>query len=348
VKIAIVGVGSVGKTLLRILQQKKEILERQYLIHFQIVLAADSSGVICDSNGIDISQLLECKEKKRFVKDLPSYRAERTFSQALEESNCKIMFESSPVNLKDGNPGLSYTESALQKGISVVLANKGILVFGYHHLHQLAKEKQCKILFSATVCGGLPIVNVARYDLIAANITKFRGVFNATSNFILGEMAKGGSYEETLKYLQERGIAETNPSLDVEGWDTANKLLICCFSILHLHVSLKDIRVQGITKITNEMIFEAKKEGKVYKLIALAEKKENGTFDLSVNPTLVPLDDFLALCSGFEMGVEIFSDLYERMSFKLVGEDPPTFTASSMLRDAVNIVKGRDFLQIVE
>jgi len=139
---------------------------------------------------------------------------------------------------------------------------------------------------------------------------------------------------DALKEAQDRGIAETDPSLDVEGWDTANKLLLCCHSIMDLDCSLKDISVEGISSITIEMIKDASNSGKIYKLIAEAKKTENG-YKLSVRPTLLGKEDFLGLCDDWEMAVEIHSDLFGKMYHK-IWEREPIPTASSMLRDCIH------------
>eukprot|EP01119_Soliformovum_irregulare_P026046 TRINITY_DN9805_c0_g1_i2.p1 TRINITY_DN9805_c0_g1~~TRINITY_DN9805_c0_g1_i2.p1 ORF type:complete len:204 (-),score=32.42 TRINITY_DN9805_c0_g1_i2:19-630(-) len=192
------------------------------------------------------------------------------------------------------------------------------------------------MMHSATVCGGLPVVNLGR-NTVAANIQLFQGIFNATTNFILSEMGDGRKYEDALIEAQRRGIAETDPSLDVEGWDTANKLLIICRAILNIDCDLKDIEVEGITRITPEMIQEAAKSDQVYKLIAIAKRNDDGSYQKSVKPTLVHRDTFLARTVGWEMSVEMHSDLYG-IHYHKAWEREPLPTASAMMRDAVNIV----------
>eukprot|EP01114_Cavostelium_apophysatum_P011758 TRINITY_DN2621_c0_g1_i2.p1 TRINITY_DN2621_c0_g1~~TRINITY_DN2621_c0_g1_i2.p1 ORF type:complete len:276 (+),score=59.75 TRINITY_DN2621_c0_g1_i2:277-1104(+) len=247
-----------------------------------------------------------------------------------------LILEASPVNIKTGEPGLSIVRAALNKGIHVVLANKGPVVLAYHELSELARQNNVKMMFSATCCGGMAVINTAR-NMVAADIISIRGVFNSTTNFILAEMAKDREYSDALKEAQIRGIAETDPSLDVEGWDTANKLLIISYSILNLQIPLRDIQVEGITKITKTMIHDAEKEGKVYKLVATASRKPDGSYALQVKPLVLDRSDSLATTDGWEMGIEIKSDLFET-TFLKVWERESVPTASAMLRDAVNIL----------
>jgi hypothetical protein len=135
----------------------------------------------------------------------------------------------------------------------------------------------------------------------------------------------------------DRLMAETDPSLDVEGWDTANKLVIIANSFLGVQVTLADVTVQGITGVTAEDLHAARMQGNTIKLVARAERQEGGSYQLAVKPTLVPLDSFLGQCDGWEMGIELQSDLYGLMYHK-IWEREPLPTAAAMLRDAVNLL----------
>jgi homoserine dehydrogenase len=230
---------------------------------------------------------------------------------------------------------MSVTRTALSRGISVVLANKGPLVLAFQELHALAAQTGAGLAYSATVCGALPVINIGRRDLIAAEISLLRGIFNSTSNFILQEMATGRSYDEALAEAQRRGIAEADPSLDVEGWDTANKLVIIANSFLGAQVTLDDVTVEGITQITAARLAAERAAGNTIKLIATAEGGPDG-YQLSVRPTVLPHAEFLARCDGWEMGVEIHTDLYGTLYHKIWEQDPLP-TAAAMLRDAVNL-----------
>lgn len=140
--------------------------------------------------------------------------------------------------------------------------------------------------------------------MIAGEILKLRGVFNATTNFILDEMAAGAAYGDALAEAQRRGIAEADPSLDVEGWDTANKLLIIANSLLGADLALADIAVTGIAEVTAERIAAEAALGNVIRLVASAEA---GRY--AVAPVALPAADFLAQCRGWEMAVEMHTDI---------------------------------------
>ena len=148
-------------------------------------------------------------------------------------------------------------------------------------------------------------------------------------------MNEGRSFAAALAEAQRRGIAEADPSLDIEGWDTANKLVIIANSILGIDAALTDVRVTGITTITTTQLQEAAKQGRTLKLVATAQRTTSG-YDLTVAPTEMMQNDFLGSCSGWEMGIEIHSDLYGKLYHK-IWEDSPMPTAAAMLRDAVTL-----------
>ena len=160
-------------------------------------------------------------------------------------------------------------------------------------------------------------------------------MLNATTNFILQSLEQGKSYQQALQKARDAGAAEADPRLDVEGWDTAGKLVIVANSVLNTPTCLKDIAVQGITGLGADTLETHKKRGETVKLLAVAEKS-GGRYRFSVGPVALPGRDFLATCDGWEMGVEFHSDLYGPMYFK-AWEREPGPTAAAVLRDAVNI-----------
>lgn len=337
VDLALIGLGAVNRNVLRIFETKGPILAQRYGLAFRIVCAADSSGVAVNLAGFDPAALRKFKEAGGRVCELADFLAGATLTDALASLACDLVLEASPVNLDTGEPGLSAVRAVLRRGISVVLANKGPLALAYRELHELAAASDARLAFSATVCGALPVINIGRRDLIAAEILALRGVFNATTNFILAELAAGRSYADALSEAQRRGIAERDPRLDVEGWDTACKLVILANSVLGVDAALADVSVQGIIDVTPEELAQAAQRGQTIKLLASAERREE-RYAFSVQPVAVDTHSFLGQCSGWEMGVEVESDLYGRMFYK-IWEREPLPTAAAMVRDAVNLMR---------
>jgi homoserine dehydrogenase len=226
--------------------------------------------------------------------------------------------------------------TALERDMGVVLANKAPLVLAFRELTEKAQAAGLGLAYSATVCGALPVVNVGMRDLVGCEIRGLRGIFNSTSNSILEAMGRGGTYAKALKQAQIDGIAEADPTLDVEGWDTANKLVIIANSVLGMPATLRDVEpVTGITSITPEHIIEAAGQGKVIKLVATAEKA-GAAYRLSVEPKWLLQDDFLANVSGWEMGIVFDTDIMGLQQHK-VDERGPVPTAGAMLRDVINL-----------
>ena len=333
----LVGLGHVNRNFLRILEMKAERLAAQYGLAFRIVAVADSSGVAVNPAGFDPAATRQAKEAGTRVADLPGHQPGVTPGELAATLAYDLALEASPVNLQHGEPGLGVARAALRRGRALVLANKAPLVLAFGELHDLAAAHGGKLAYSAAVCGALPVINIGQRDLVAADVRHLRGIFNSTSNFVLSEMTDGRAYAEALAEAQRRGLAETDPALDVEGWDTANKLVIIANSFLGVRVTLADVAVTGITHLTPDDLRAAAARREVIKLVASATARPTGGYQLTVQPEALPVDDFLATCGGWEMGIEIRSDLYGLM-FHKIWEREPLPTAAAMLRDAVNLL----------
>ncbi len=334
-QLILIGFGSVHQALVRLLLEKGETLARRYHLAFRVVGAADSRGGVYQPAGLGLNALLEHKAAGHSVARFPGGVSVPDSLTLARTADYDLLLEASPVNLTDGEPALSCVRAALARGKAAVLANKAPLVLDFGGLHALARKRDAGLAFSATVCGGLPVINVGQRDLIAADIHRIEGVFNSTSNYMLTRMAAGESYEKALAEAQRRGLAETDPSLDVDGWDTANKLVIIANAILGLSVRLDDVEVRGIRELTAAQIARVRAEGRMVRLIARAERSDAG-WRLDVRPRQVPLTSFLGGVDLWEMGVVFYTDIFEDVYMK-IDERGPTATAAAMLRDAVRL-----------
>jgi homoserine dehydrogenase len=336
VRVALIGLGNVGKAFLQLMTGKEAVLREQYGLSLVLTAAADSSGGLVDGTGIDPAGLLAHKLNGRGVASYPGGEPGLSAPGVVARAPADLLLEASPVNLETGQPGLDTVRSAIGRGIGVVLANKGPLVHAFAELTAAARSAGAGFAYSATVCGALPVVNLGQRDLVGCDIRSVRGVFNSTSNSILEAMSLGGSYSQALRQAQLDGIAEADPALDVDGWDTANKLVIVANCILGMPATLRDVRpVTGIGHITPEQILEGLNQGKSVKLVATAERTGGG-YRLSVEPQWLPRESFLASVSGWEMGILFDTDIMGLQQFK-VDERGPTPTAAAMLRDVINL-----------
>lgn len=336
VRLAVVGLGNVGRRFLELVQSKHALIKERFDLDLVVTAAGDTSGGVEYFKGLDIAQLLELKQSGKGAAAYPQIgRGEASMGEIVRSCHADVLVENTLTNLTDGEPGLSTMRQAIARKMHIATANKGPLVLAYQELFALAEKQNVKILHSATVAGGLPVVNIGRRDLNASEITKFEGIVNGTTNHILDAMSQGEEYETALKHAQDIGIAEADPTLDVDGWDAANKLVIVANACIRRPTTLQDLRVEGIRTITAKDFAEAKTNNQVIKLIARAEKKM-GSWVLSVKPELLDMSHPLAGVSGGYMAVLYESDTNGQI-FARIKEDNPYPTAAAVLRDVVNI-----------
>ncbi len=205
---------------------------------------------------------------------------------AIKDVDAELMVEVTPTNVESGEPGLSHMLAAMDVGKHVVTSNKGPLALAFKQLKETAEKNNVEFKFEASAGGAMPLINLANEILSGDEILSIKGILNGTTNFILTKMTKEGTdFETTLREAQELGIAETDPSYDISGSDTASKLVILTNAILGKEATYRDVKVQGITKITPEAIALAKEEGFVIKLLG---EVEDG--NLEVSPKLIPIN----------------------------------------------------------
>ena len=337
VRYTLIGLGNIGRNLLDILVHRQAAIEAQYGLRFSLVGAADSRGAAMDPEGLDIAAIRDCKLAKGSVADLAGGVAGMDALEMLHSVKAELFVDASPTNLTDGEPGMSCTRYALEAGQHVVAACKGPLVLAFDELTGTARAKGLSLLFSGTVAGGLPTVNIGVRDLAGSGVTRVEGIFNGTTNYILTRMeTEGLSYEQALIGAQEAGIAEADPTLDVDGWDAANKLVIIANSVLRRPTTLADLTVKGIRDVTIDDLRAARAKGKVIKPLAIAERTGED-YALSVGPVLLDADHPLARTGMWDMAVVYHTD-YMGIISAIIEEVGPVPTSAAVLRDMINAV----------
>ena len=263
VRYLLMGLGNVGRRFLELVERKRDTLEQGLGLELVMVGAADRSGAAMCPGGLDPREVVQLKAKGQGAADYPEWgrpglSALEMIQSADDAYDCRLLLDATPANLTDGQPGLGCIEEALLRGMYVVTANKAPLVLAFPRLLGLARTRGVRLCFDATVAGGLPAVNLGQRDLAAAHIHRLEGVVNLTTNYILTRMGEEKcSYDAALKEAQEMGIAETDPTLDVEGYDTRNKLVLITNTLMNQTFSLEDVDVKGITDVNLEDIDEA-------------------------------------------------------------------------------------------
>lgn len=341
--LGIIGYGGVGKAFLKLLIEKEQYLISKG-ITLKIIFILKSNCGVYNPEGIDLKDLAEFSEEKSDLASYPVGGFDRVnLNHLLDNSDIDILVELTPTNIHTGEPALTHMKIALAKGIHVVTANKGPILLAYHELAELAEKKGVQLCIGCTTGGALPTINGGLIDLAGATITSIEGLLNGTSNFILKEMEeKELSYEEALRIAQRQGIAETDPSLDVDGWDTATKLLILTNVLMKTDKKLEDIKVEGISQITLEDIKKANMEEKKYKLIGKAVKT-NEKIEIGVKLEKLDKNHPLYNVDGKNKGVKYTSDSLGDLTI-IGGASGVIPAAASILRDIIILHKGYKIL----
>jgi len=341
-RIAVIGFGSVGRALVQLLVDKKGHLEHEG-IDVRVVYIIDLGGGIYQHNGISYQDLLDISKIKIQPFLYPRGGSKDvTFASLLEERDVDVVIEMTPTNKETGEPGMTHIKESLVHGIHVVTSNKGPILLAYKKLYALARKNNVQLGIGCACGAALPTINGGIIDMAGSNIVSIEGVLNGTTNFIINEMANNGvSYKEALAKAQALGIAETDPRLDVEGWDTASKLLILTNVLMGEDRTLGDISVSGITDLTQDDINQAKKENKKHRLIGKT-LRINGELRMSVRLEKIPISHPFCNLEGANKAVRYVSDTLGDLTM-IGGASDVRSAAASILRDCINIQRGYRF-----
>lgn len=340
-KLAFIGFGNVARSLARLLLRKQNVLKTKYDITFSVTgIATGRHGFAVNPAGLD---LLGCIEKVETGQSIsPESRIPISDSlSVIQNSSADVMFENSPVNTATGQPAIDHVRAALEAGMHVSTANKGTVVHGYRELSALAKSKNKKFYFESTVLGGAPVFSVFRNAFPAADLLSFQGVLNSTTNIILSRMERGETFDQAVKYCQSIGIAETDPTNDVDGWDAAIKVAALVTVLMDTPFTPQQVDRKGIREITPEMIAQAKVEGRRYKLVCSAERV-GSQIKARVAPELLPPSSPLYAMQDSTSGLSFCTDVlgdYSIMESEREGMTPgPEPTAYGLFADFINLV----------
>ncbi|HZP63154.1 MAG TPA: homoserine dehydrogenase [Terriglobales bacterium] len=321
------GFGNVNRTLAGLLRSKNEELLKRGIAWRITGVATRSLGWVADENGLDVQHFLDGgppRQRKPAPHDV---------RQWLRAARADVLFEATSLNVSDGQPAIDHIRTALESGAHAITANKGPIVHGYEALAALATEKRKRFLFESTVMDGAPIFSMFREGLPLVHVNGFRGILNSTTNVILSGMESGLSFEDSLKQAQAFGIAETDPTNDIEGWDAAFKTAALIIVLMRMPVKLSDIKREGIANLSAGAVRAAKSAGKPYKLVCRAWK-DGERVHASVSPQQVPLSDPLAWVEGTSSILYLESDIFPGLA---IMENNPRLeaTAYGMLADFV-------------
>ncbi|GAB4307237.1 MAG: homoserine dehydrogenase [Promethearchaeota archaeon] len=332
VRVALIGMGTVGREFVRLLRDERDEVE-QHGVGFDLVAVYELGGALYDDgSALDLDGVLGAASGTDGLASLPWWRAGLTALDHLRSVDCQLVVEATPTNPHTGEPALSHVKRALERGLSVVTSNKGPFYLEYGELLALSQERGGLLGFESTVGSAMPLVQ-AREALAGNQVLSIEAILNGTSNFILSRMASEGiPFHLALKEAQEQGYAEADPSLDVDGYDAAGKLVILVNVLTRARKTIKDVRVRGIRSVTQEAMTLAKEEGYSIKPLAVARGGK-----LEVGPRLVPKGSALDVDGTLNV-VKLTTKLAGDLVYVGRGAGG-TEAAAGMLADAIRVAK---------
>ncbi|MBP1996781.1 homoserine dehydrogenase [Paenibacillus eucommiae] len=316
IKVGLLGLGTVGTGVVRIIEGHQEDLQRQI------------------GSPIEVAQILvQNKSKSRDV---------AVDSDKLTESPWDIINNPEIDVIVEVMGGVEETKeyllSALNQGKHIVTANKDLMAIHGPEILLKAAENGCDVFYEASVAGGIPIIRALVEGFSSDRITKIMGIVNGTTNYILSKMSQeGAAYAEVLKEAQDLGYAEADPTSDVEGLDAARKMTILSTLGFHANVSLGDVNAKGISEVSKEDILYGKKLGYEVKLLGIAENHD-GHIAVSVQPTMVKNSHPLSSVNGVFNAVYIYGEAVGETMFYGPGAGGLP-TATSIVADLVAVVR---------
>ena len=344
VRVAVIGVGNLGRRFLGLLGDKKALLSSNFGLIIRVVGLADSGGIAIApfDEGFEVDRVVRLKKKGRSVAELPGGIEGGSAAQLVRNGAFDVLCEASPVRLDQAaEPAVSTIRAALTRGIHVVTPNKGPIVVAGTELAALARSHGAELRFDGTVAGGLPALYVATRDLRGAVVRRLLAVPNLATGYVLDLLAAGVPWDEACRDAGSRGVLEGDGSWDLDGWDAAAKLVILVRAVLGAgaDVMLADVRRTGIREIAAAQVRAAQDRGGVLRLLCTAEidgRAPNRTSRLTVEPTVLERAHPLAGLGRTEMGVVFETDIYGTITLK-IDEPTPLPSAATMLRDILDI-----------
>lgn len=330
-RLIIAGYGTVARELIQLILTNSDRIKEKYNIDIIVTGIVGSKGMLFQKEGINLQKLLEWGTGSKALWQYSPVLCEPTFDQ-------DVLIDCTPTNIENGEPGLTYILNAIDSGMDVIAVAKGALVHSFEKIKRQTEKNGTQLKFSGATAAALPTIDIGEYSLAGTTITKIEGILNGTSNFILTSMnEQQNSFEEALKIAQQKGIAEANPALDVKGFDSACKLLLLSNSLLGTNVSLKDMTICGIERLSKFEMQKARERGARIKLMARAVV-ENDSVVLTVEPCELTPDHPLFHVNGTNKGV-----LFETEEMGAIcctgGASHPRGAAAAALKDLINLYR---------
>ena len=320
----------VGQSFVKLLLSHSTDLYNDYGIKPKVVACADHKGIVSCNQGLDLDRLLNVKKKKRSVIQYGSNTDTSGILDVIENIDAEVVIELTPTNITNGEPGKTHIMAAMKSGKNVITVNKGPLALEFPSLMELAEYNRIAFKFSGTVGGGTPILEFAKRCLRGDRIISFEGILNGTTNYILSKMYEGLNFTQALRDASEKGYAEKDSTLDIEGYDAVAKLVIASNLVMNMKSTMNDVVRTGIRDVQPTRVMNERKKGNAIKLIASCDGK-----NLVVKPKPVSTKD--PICVDGILNAVTFTCQHSGQQ-TIIGKGAGGMeTASSILRDLIDI-----------
>ena len=329
-RLVLLGFGEVGQSFVKLLLSHSTDLYTDYGIKPKVVACADHEGIVTCNQGLDLDRLLNVKKKKRSVIQYGSNTDTSGIVDVIENIDAEVVIELTPTNITNAEPGKTHIITAMKSGKNVITVNKGPLALEFPSLMELAEYNRIAFKFSGTVGGGTPILEFAKRCLKGDRILSFEGILNGTTNYILSKMYEGLNFTQALRDASEKGYAEKDSTLDIDGYDAVAKLVIASNLVMNMKSTMNDVVRTGIRDVQSTQVMNERKKGNAIKLIASCDGK-----NLVVKPKPVSTKD--PICVDGILNAITFTCQHSGQQ-TIIGKGAGGMeTASSILRDLIDI-----------
>jgi len=329
----LMGLGNVGRAFARLVGEKNSLCRERYRLNLHLKAVLEKNGGFFSKRSLQPSEIGRLQASE--MAEHPAWKPGLRLEEVLEKERTGVLVECTPTNLLTGEPGLSHITLALKNKWHVAAASKGALVLNFKGLRALAQKNGVSLKYSGAAAAALPTLDIGLFSLAGSEILGIEGILTGVTNYILTRMEEGLSFQEALKEAQAKGIAELDPSLDIEGLDSAAKILLVSNSVAGMNFSLKDIRREGIRNVMPEDIQKARKEGKALKLLARFDGQKDKP-KAEVRLTAIENTHPLFYVSGTNKGITFFTDTMGPVTVT-GGKSDPRGAAAALLKDIINI-----------
>ncbi|HET7456202.1 MAG TPA: hypothetical protein VFJ74_01020 [Gemmatimonadaceae bacterium] len=325
VRVAFLGFGAVNQALHALLERRRGALARDHGIECVVTgVASRRIGWRASAAGLDPAHPHAAPDRGDVAAWLAASRAD-------------VVFEAIALDPYAGQPALDYLRAALEHGAHAISANKGPVVHGYRELTRLAAERGRGYRFEAAVMDGAPVFSLVRDCLPLAGLRAVRGVFTSTATIVLEAVEEGLSIDDGIARAQRLGIAESDPSYDVDGWDSAVKLCAVGNVLLGGDLRPSDVEREGVRSLGADAVRRASGEGRPYRLVGEVARGTSGVVSARVAPERCAPDGPLGVVRGATLVMHYDADVFPG-GLTVTSRDPdPTTTAYGMLADLVRV-----------